>query len=438
VAVRFGNGAEQKRDGGELMGGKAAVWGTAQTVPAGAPLSQPYWLRAEHTTGMYRVDDPALIGRPENPPALPVEHIFEVGGQRLVIGVEPLQVTTNADGTVARQKVEVISPVSLQLSSDVRLFPPGAARPVSLEVTSFRAGVGGVLRLEAPAGWTVTPAKQAFSLKTAGERAQFRFTATAPAKPGTAGLLACAEIDGICYSSRRVEIGYQHIPRQLLQPAARCEAVSLDLAIRGRRVGYVAGAGDSVAASLGEMGYEVVPLAVEQLTPERLRGLDAVVLGIRALNVRHELASQMPALFSFAEAGGNLVIQYNNPNGLPTNAFAPFDLRVSPERVTDENAPVTFLAPDHPALNTPNKITGADFAGWVQERGLYYPNRWDDRFIPVLACGDPGESPLRGGLLVADYGRGHVVYTGLAFFRQLPAGVPGAYRLFANLVSLGK
>ena len=163
-----------------------------------------------------------------------------------------------------------------------------------------------------------------------------------------------------------------------------------------------------------------------------------MVIGVRAYNIRDDLVAQLPALFAYVEGGGTVVAQYNRPNGLQTNRLAPYDLRLSDARVTDENAPVTFLAPDHPALTTPNKIGASDMEGWVQERGIYFPTQWDPHFTPILASGDPGEAPLKGGLLVAKHGRGHFVYTGLVFFRQLPAGVPGAYRLFANLVSLGK
>ncbi len=146
-----------------------------------------------------------------------------------------------------------------------------------------------------------------------------------------------------------------------------------------------------------------------------------------------------PRCSTFVEAGGNLIEQYNRPgNNFKPDEFAPYSLRLSGDRVTDETAAVTFLAPDHPALNTPNKITSADFDGWIQERGIYFPNQWDEHFTPILACSDPGEAPLKGSLLVAHYGKGYFVYTGLVFFRELPAGVPGAYRLFANLISLGK
>jgi hypothetical protein len=201
----------------------------------------------------------------------------------------------------------------------------------------------------------------------------------------------------------------------------------------------IAGAGDTVADAIKQMGCEVTMLGTDDLTTNRLKDFDTVVIGVRAFNVRKDLASRMPALFDYVASGGSLIEQYNRPgNDLKADQLAPYSLRLSGDRVTDENAAMTFLAPEHPVLSTPNKITQADFDGWVQERGIYFPNQWDEHFTPVLACNDPGESPLKGGLLVAPYGKGYFVYTGLVFFRELPAGVPGAYRLFANLISLGK
>jgi hypothetical protein len=213
--------------------------------------------------------------------------------------------------------------------------------------------------------------------------------------------------------------------------------VTLDLAVRGKKIGYLPGAGDSVAECLKEMDYDVTTLSDADLTTNRLKEFDAVVIGIRAYNTRANLGPQLPQLFAYIENGGTVVAQYNR-DGVRTS-IAPYSLRISNDRVTDETAKMTFLAPEHPALNTPNKITQADFDGWVQERGIYFPNDWDkEHFTAILACNDPGEAPKSGGLLIAPYGKGYFVYTGLDFFRQLPDGVPGAYRLFANLVSLGK
>jgi hypothetical protein len=386
---------------------------------------------------MFDVDDPALIGRAENPPTFPLEYVFDVGGETLVIAGEPMAAAGPAKPAL-RRRLEVIAPVSLRFIASVQLFAPGAARPVPVELTAARARAAGTVHLDAPAGWTVRPASQPFRLAAPGEHARFTFTVTAPAQPTVASLGASVEINGRRFNQQRVEVRYDHLPLEILQPPARARAVTLQLATRGRHVGYLPGAGDDVAAALEQMGYEVTSLGGADLTPERLSGLDAVVIGIRAFNVRTDLAAHLPALFGYVEAGGTVVAQYNTLDGLHEGWLAPFQLRLSRDRVTDEHAPVTILAPEHPVLTTPNRITTADFEGWVQERGLYFPSQWDPRFTAILACGDSGETPLTSGLLVARHGKGYVVYTSLSWFRQLPDAVPGAYRLFANLVSLGK
>jgi hypothetical protein len=415
-------------------------------LPSDMPLSQPYWLREEPATGLYRVDNPKLIGLPENPPALLVRFDLEIGGRQFTVTAEPMQADSEpgksgtADSLLNAEsrKLEVIAPVALAFTSQVRLFAPAGVRTVEVEVRALRPGVAGSLRLDAPSGWQVAPSAQSFRLAKADEKARLSFNVTAPARPASAVFTAEADIGGRSYRSARVTIHYEHIPPILLQPLARIRAVSFDLQKHGSRVGYLPGAGDSVAEALAQMGYEVKMLTGADLTPDGLRGLDAVVIGVRAFNVRDDLAAHLPTLFEYVKAGGNVLEQYNRPNGLKTDQFAPYSLRLSNDRVTDENAAVTFLAPGHPVLNIPNKISNADFEGWIQERGIYYPNQWDDHWTAVLASGDPGEVPLKSGLLVARYGEGYFVYTGLVFFRELSAGVPGAYRLFANLVSLGK
>jgi LmbE family N-acetylglucosaminyl deacetylase len=438
VAVRY-PGIGQKIDQEvDLLTNQPRSLNSTQTLPADTPLTEPYWLREEGSAGLFRVDDPSLIGRPENLPAFPIEQVFEICGQTLVVADEAVQVTTNSANNEIHRRLEVISPVALDFVSDITLLAPGTSHPVEVEMVASRADSTGLLRLEAPDGWKVSPANQSFHLPTVGERARFKFTVTAPPQSGTAKIIADAEIGGVHYRNRRVEINYPHIPPQLLQALASLKAVSLELTTRGQVVGYLPGAGDSVAENLKQMGYTVKILDGANLTPEQLRGLDAIVIGVRAFNVRNNMASQMPALLGYVENGGTMIAQYNRPDGLKTSQLAPFELHLSGDRVTDENAAVTFLAPEHPVLNTPNKITSADFDGWVQERGIYFPNQWDEHFTPILAFNDPGESPLKGGLLVAQYGKGYFVYTGLVFFRELPAGVPGAFRLFANLISLGK
>ncbi len=426
-----------------LVSGQAATREATVALPPGTPASQPYWLREPGTAGMFRVDDPKLIGRPENPPAFPVELVFETGGQTFAVLDEPVLVTTDATKGETRRRLDVIPPVTLHFATEVRLFAPGASRPVEVEVRANRAATAGTLQLDAPAGWKVSPATQSFRLGAVGEKVKLTFTVTARADAGTNSITAAAMVNGQRFGTDRTEIRYAHIPLQVLQPTARLTAVSLNLAIRGEKVGYLPGAGDDVGECLAQMGYAVTTLTGADLTPEKLRGLDAVVIGVRAFNERTDFAANLPGLFAYVEAGGTVIAQYNRPNGLTTKQLGPYELSIqgpAPDlRVTDENAPVTLLVPGHAAFTTPNRIGPSDFDGWVQERGTYFPSSWDkEHYISLLAMSDPGEKPLTSSLLVAQYGRGHFVYTGLTFFRQLPAGVPGAYRLFANLVALGK
>ena len=443
ISVRYPSIKAAFKIRSNLVANQPVSRATTRTLPLSTPISQPYWLRHEGTTGMFRVDDPSLIGEPENPPAFPVEFVFEVGGQTLVLTDEPVQLIAAASPAQARRRLTVIPPVSLGFASELELFAPNATKEVTVEITAARAGSKGKLRLEAPADWNISPVAQAFALARTGEKSRLTFKVTAPALTSSTNLTASAEIDGVRYGTERYLINYAHLPLQLLQRTAQIKAVSLEVQIRGQRIGYLPGAGDSIAESLAQMGYAVTPLTGAGLTAEKLHGLDAVVIGVRAFNEREDLAANLPALFSWVEAGGTVIAQYNRPNNLKASQLGPYKLSIEGQapalRITDETAAVTLLAPDHPVLNTPNKIGPADFDGWVQERGAYFPSSWDeDHYTPILAMNDPGEKPLKGGLLVARYGKGYYVYTGLSFFRQLPAGNPGALRLFANLVSLGK
>jgi LmbE family N-acetylglucosaminyl deacetylase len=437
LGVHYPSISKDTSDQIELHANQAVVREGKQTIPADTPLSQPYWLREPSAIGTYHVADPTLIGRPENPPAFPIEQVFEIGGQKLTLTDEPVEIINKPGKPTVRRRLEIVAPVALSFDFDVENFIPGAARPVQVQVTAVQAATSGQLKLDAPADWKVSPESQSFQIEGVGQSEKCSFTVMPPAGATSADIVARATVGGRTFDNRRVEIHYDHIPPLLLQPTARVKAVALNVAIRGHVVGYLPGAGDSVADCLKQMGYEVKILKADDLTESGLRGLDAVVIGIRAFNVRNDLPSHLPALFAFVEAGGNLIVQYNRPGGA-TAKMTPYNLQISNDRVTDEQSPVTILAPDHPALNTPNKITLADFEGWVQERGIYFPNQWDDHFTPLVALNDPGEAPLKGGILVAKSGRGYVVYTSLDWFRELPAGVPGAYRLFANLVSLGK
>jgi LmbE family N-acetylglucosaminyl deacetylase len=443
VATRYPASQAELKVRTTLKPGDITARETQQVLPHATLPSQPYWLRTEGTPGMFHVALPGLIGVPENPPSFPVEFIFEVEGKTLVVPDEPVQIVAGAPEAQQRRRLAVIPPVSLNFTHETELFAPGSTKPVTVEVTAARAGSSGSLQLGVPAGWSVSPTAGSFRLGAVGDKTAFTFQVTAPAHPGSGNLVATAKVGDATYGTERFVINYPHLPVQLLQRPAVIKAVALDVQTRGRRVGYLPGAGDSTAESLMQLNYEVVTLSGSDLSPEKLAGLDAVVIGVRDFNDREDLAVNLPGLYAWVEAGGTVVTQYNRPNNLKATVLGPYELSIegpAPRlRVTDETAPVTFLAPDHPALNVPNKITAADFEGWVQERGAYFPSKWDEaRYTAVFAMNDPGEAPLRSSLLVAPHGKGWFVYTGLSFFRQLPAGHPGAHRLFANLVSLGK
>jgi len=442
VETRAPNFEGPPLSGQELRPNQPRTMESVLNVPSDLPMTQPYWLREEGSSGIFRVDDPKLIGVPENPPSFPIEHVFEIGGQTLIVKGEPIYLERNAPKE-RRRRIDVVPPVSLRFASDVSLFLPGSTRAIVVEVTAARSNQAGSLRVETPAGWKATPAEQPFRLAVVGEKARFTFNITAPDKPGSERLTASVTMNGRRFSTQRIEINYAHLPFMLLQPAACARAVCVDFAARGKSVGYLPGAGDNTVQALAELGYTVTTLTGTDLTSEKLRTLDAVVIGVRAFNERKDLAPHLTNLFAYVENGGTVVAQYNRPNGLTALPLGPYPLSIegpAPQlRVTDERAPVTLLAPEHAALTTPNRIGPADFEGWFQERGAYFPSSWDkERYETVVAMSDPGEEPLRSGILIAKHGQGYYVYTGVAFFRQLPAGVPGAYRLFANLVSLGK
>ncbi|HZM68914.1 MAG TPA: PIG-L family deacetylase [Candidatus Cryosericum sp.] len=406
-------------------------------LPEGLPDSQPYWLREKGTLGMFRVDDPGLIGRPENPPALTVLFGLEVGGVPFALERPVVHKWTDPAFGEKYRPFEVLPPVAIAIADGVLVFPETAARQVAVTLRATAAGAAGTLRLEAPAGWTTLPPSREFLLAETDATTTLEFEVRPPDAASEGVLRAVAETKGRRYQRGLLHIEPPHIPTQVVLPPAEARVVRLSLGRRGQTIGYVQGAGDQVPAGLRQIGYSVEELRVDDLTADRLRAFDAVILGVRAYNTLEGIRSRQPALFEYAKAGGTVIVQYNTSHELHVDAPAPYPLKISRDRVSEEAAEVRFLLPDHPALNVPNKITPADFEGWVQERGLYFASEWDGAFQAVLSCNDTGEPPRDGGLLVAKHGKGFFVYTGYSWFRQIPAGVPGAFRLFANLIALG-
>jgi hypothetical protein len=241
---------------------------------------------------------------------------------------------------------------------------------------------------------------------------------------------------GTAWSLREDTIDYGHIPLQVVLRPAAVQLVPLSIRLPAGRVGYVRGSGDSIAADLVHVGFTVDEIDEDTLRTGELGRYAAVILGIRAFNTRDAVRAAEPRLMAYVEHGGTLIVQYNTLGD--TGPIGPFPLELGRARITDETAAPVFIDPKDPVLAGPNRITAADFDGWVQERGIYFATKWDARYHPVLRFSDPGEGPLDGALVIARHGKGRYIYTGLALFRQLPAGVPGAYRLFANLIGAGR
>jgi LmbE family N-acetylglucosaminyl deacetylase len=408
----------------------------APNLPKDVTWSQPYWLRKPPTLGTFVVDDQTLIGLPENPPPFPIEVGLRVGEQDFRFLVDTKYRLVDPVIGEVRQDLVIAPPVFANLSNSAFVFGNDKPKPVQVHVFASTAAVRGELRLEAPKGWKIEPASVPVDLKSANAVKSATFTITPPAQASEGTLRAVVSVDGRDYSFARERIAYPHIGLHLLMPPAEAKIVRADIRKKGELIGFIPGAGDEVPQSLEQIGYNVKVLDVSEITAENLKRFDAVVLGIRAYNTQEEIANWQPALLAYAKNGVVVVVQYNTTSDLKTKEIGPFSLEISRDRVTDENAEVRILAPDNPLMNTPNKITAEDFKGWVQERGLYFPNKYDPAWVPILSCNDPGEKPVDGGLLVAKSGSGYFIYTGYSWFRQLPAGVPGAYRLFANMVSL--
>jgi len=337
-----------------------------------------------------------------------------------------------------RSRVVISPPVFVNVLNSAFVFATNQPKPVSVRVTAATGPVKGELKLVAPQGWEVSPASIPVDLKAADAEMVATFSVKPPNQNGEGTLRAIVSIDGRDYSLERVRISYPHIGVQTLMPPAQATLVRADILKKGERIGYIPGAGDDVPESLRQIGYSVKMLSEPEITAKNLAQFSAVVLGIRAYNTQDRISNWLPELFDYVKEGGVAIAQYNTLADLKTNQFGPYPLEISRDRVTDENAQVRVLAPNHPLMNIPNKITPKDFDGWVQERGLYFPNKWDPAWTPILSCNDPKEKPLDGGLLVAKSGKGFFIYTSYSWFRQLPAGVPGAYRLFANMLSLEK
>lgn len=407
-------------------------------LPADLNYSNPYWLNQTGTNGMYQVDDQKNIGIPDV--LRQVKLTFNIGINNVTIPYERYVVYKYNDDVKGEvyQPLDIIPIVTSSIAEKVYIFNTDRSKTVSVKIIAGKDNIKGSAKLELPQNWKVSPAEIPFTIDKKGQDFVAIFTVTPSSEASEISIKSVITVGNQEFDKEKIDIIYPHIYKQMVLKTAEAKAIRVKIKTRNEKIAYIMGAGDEVPKSLTQMGYEVTILKPEEITTEKLQNFEVVMTGIRAYNVVNALAYKQQLLLDFVQNGKTMIVQYNTLDELVTKEMSPYPLKISRDRVTEETAEVRFLAPNHPVLNYPNKITAADFKGWKQEQGLYYPNEWDVNFTPILSANDQGEKPKNGALLVAKYGKGNYVYTGLSFFRELPEGVSGAFRLLANIIALGK
>ncbi len=396
-------------------------------------ITQPYWLRLPHSLGNFKVVDQQLVGLPESPDLPHVSVELEMGGQRLVKELPVEFIYTDPVRGEVRNPVIVAPPLSLGLPERAVVFAGEDSKEVDVLLKNNAQNFSGTIQVRVPEGWQVSPDMLSVDFDGRDDEMTTRLRVTPPKGASTTGTLSFSIGDEPARSMRAIR--YEHVPAITWFPEASLRLAKVETGVSAKRIGYVQGAGDLVPSSLREIGLQVDILSDEEVLSKDLGVYDAIVTGIRLYNVNDRMRYLQPRLLAYVEAGGTLVEQYNVSGGLKFNQLGPYPFELSRGRVTDENSPFRVLQPDSRIVNYPNKITEKDFEGWVQERGLYFVASADEAFEKPLAFQDPGEEMQDGALIVAPYGKGKFVYTSLSFFRELPAGVPGAFRLFVNLLA---
>ncbi len=426
---------------GDLRAGASFEQNFKVRLSSNPEFTQPYWLREPRLGDRFVWPERSGMMLPFDPPLLPTQAAIEFDGTEIVAKRHAEFRRVDQVFGELRSLLKVVPDLSVRLTPETAVVPLSGERRKEFTVTVHnQAPEGGTaeVSLSVPDGWTVTPPSESVEFARAGETASVQFTVDVPGQMGEFEVSATARMGGEEFDRGYSVIAYPHIETRHIYSDATSGVRVFELDTHVENIGYVDGVGDQVAESLEQLGIPLTFLTADDLARGDLSVYDTIVLGIRAYAVREDLKTYNKRLLDYVEAGGTLVVQYNTYQILQGDYGPyPFTINRPHDRVTVEEAPVTFVDPDHPVLNTPNKLSEADFDGWVQERGLYFMGDWDEGYTPVLASNDPGEEPKLGGMMVAEIGQGRYVYTGYAFFRQLPAGVPGAYRLFSNLISLG-
>jgi len=405
-------------------------------LPDDIDYTQPYWLKEVPEHGLYIVNNQQFIGVPDNLPPLTASFFISTGENEIVFKT-PVFYRWNdpVDGEKYRP-FEIVPKVAVNIMDKVYLFPNNDEKEIYIKLISNIDSASGRLNLILPETWKAEPGEINFSLAKKGDENTFAFRLF-PAKNinESAKLTAQVKINGTIISKGMLTINYPHIPTQTLFPDATTKLVRFNTEKIVGSIGYIMGSGDEIPPYLEQLGYKVTLINENTFVNNNLSAFDAIISGVRVYNTKDWVSKFQNKILDYIKSGGIYVVQYNVNRGLVTENIGPYPFNISRGRVTSEDASIIFLKPDHPLLNYPNKISKEDFSGWTQERGLYFADKWDSSYETIIACNDPGEKPQEGGILYLQYGNGVFIYTGYSWFRQLPAGVPGAYRIFVNLIS---
>jgi LmbE family N-acetylglucosaminyl deacetylase len=407
-------------------------------LPNNLEYTNAYWLNQKGTDGMYRVDNRENIGIPDVLRQVKVGFWIEINKVEIPFDRYVIYKYNDDVKGEVYQPLDIVPIVTSSIAEKVYIFNNDRSKTVTVKVKAGKDNLSGNAKLDLPQDWKVSPAEIPFTIDKKGQEILAIFTVSPSEEASEIDIKSVVTVNGQSFNQEKIDINYSHIYKQIVLKSAEAKGIRVKIKTKNEKIAYIMGAGDEVPKSLTQMGYEVQILKPEEISTERLSEFDVVMTGIRAYNVVNALAYKQKILLDFVQNGKTMIVQYNTLDDLVTKEMAPYSLKLSRDRVTEEDAEVRFLAPNHPVLNYPNKITAEDFKGWKQEQGLYYPGEWDANFTPILSANDKGEKPKNGALLVAKYGKGNYIYTGLSFFRELPEGVSGAFRLLANMIAIGK
>ncbi|SEA27016.1 PIG-L family deacetylase [Psychroflexus halocasei] len=399
--------------------------------------SSPYWLNQKPKNGTYYVNQQSLIGLPETPKQLKAEFIFDIIGEKISYQEDLIYKYKSPTLGEVYKNFKILPEVSIEMYPKTLNFNDTEEKEIQVTVKAFRnIEEASQIEIKTPIGWTINQQKIKINTLDEGESKSFKFRIK-PNQNATSSSLEIEMKTGDKINNSVVKtIDYPHIPEQTIIRKSVVELNKFNIKTTDKKVAYIKGAGSVLPENLASIGIDIDVFNLEDINASLLQNYDVVITGLRLYNISKSIDFKQKILQDFIAKGGHLIIQYNTNRNLKIDNFKPFNFQISRDRVVDENAEMRILEPEHSVLHQPNKISDQDFENWVQERGLYFTDQWDKNLTPIFSMNDVDESPKKGSLLIGKYKKGHVTYTGISFFRQLPANVEGAYKLLVNLIAL--